>query len=89
MLWYLENLVKKSRIIQEMQNTLERNSPSAWFLLYVLFIFMRAGIRHSIGETQIKFSTPQVDLLVVLNEIIDAIKSDIVCQVVFHSVPIT
>ena len=65
------------------------NNPSACLLLYVLFSLMRAGIRHSISQTQLKFSTSQVGLFVVLNEIIDAIKSEVVCQVVFHSVPIT
>lgn len=65
------------------------NNPSACLLLYVPFSLMRAGIRHSISQTQLKFSTSQVGFLVVLNEIIDAIKSEVVCQVVFHSVPIT
>lgn len=65
------------------------NNPGACLLLYVLFSLMRAGIRHSISQTQLKFSTSQVGLLVVLNEIINAIKSEVVRQVVFHSVPIT
>lgn len=50
---------------------------------------MRAGVGHSISEAQLKLSTSQVGLLVVLDEIIDAVKGEVVCQVVFYSVPIT
>lgn len=82
-------LCKNPRPSKKNKNILYHNSPGACLLLYVLFIFVWTGIRHSIRQTQLKFSTSQVGLFVVLNEIIDAIKSEVVCQVVFHSVPIT
>lgn len=50
---------------------------------------MRAGVGHSVGEAQLELSTSQVSLLVVLDEIIDAVKGEVVCQVIFHSIPIT
>lgn len=50
---------------------------------------MRAGVGHSIGEAQLELRTSQVGLLVVLDEVIDAVKGQVVCQVIFHSVPIT
>lgn len=58
-------------------------------MLYVRFGLVRAGVRHSVGQAQLKLSASQVGLLVVLDEIIDGVKGEVVCQVVFHSVPIT
>lgn len=50
---------------------------------------MRAGAGHSISQAQLELCTSQVGLLVVLDEIIDAVEGQVVCQVIFHSVPIT
>lgn len=49
---------------------------------------MRFGIGDTISQTQLKLSASQMCLSVMLNEIIDAIKGEVVSQVIFDRISV-